>query len=55
VSGAQATERAPPIRVAPADAVDDLRREAEALVCPETPESFLAIGASFDDFRRGPD
>jgi predicted phosphoribosyltransferase len=34
VSGAQAKELVLPICVAAADAVDDLRREAEALVCP---------------------
>ena len=43
------------ICVAPAEAVDELRREVDALVCLETPEPFLAVGASFRDFRQTTD
>jgi putative phosphoribosyl transferase len=38
------------IPVAPADVLDDLRREATHLVCLETPEPFIAVGAHYADF-----
>ena len=38
------------VPVAPADAIDELRREVDDLVCLETPEHFHAIGLHYDDF-----
>ncbi|VFU09989.1 phosphoribosyltransferase [Methylocella tundrae] len=40
------------IPVAPPDAVRELRQEADALICLETPELFGAIGFFYDDFRQ---
>lgn len=40
------------IPVAPPDAVRELRQEADALICLETPEFFGAIGFFYDDFRQ---
>lgn len=40
------------IPVAPPEAVRDLRREVDALICLETPEFFGAIGFFYDDFRQ---
>lgn len=40
------------VPVAPAEALEALRREADAVVCPE-PQMFLgSIGACYDDFRQ---
>ena len=36
--------------VAPPDTVEELRQEADSVVCPHTPEPFYAIGAFYDSF-----
>lgn len=38
--------------VAPASTVDQLKAEADLVVCPHTPEPFYAIGAFYSDFRQ---
>jgi putative phosphoribosyl transferase len=40
------------VPVAPADTITQLRREVDALICLETPESFGAIGYFYRDFRQ---
>jgi putative phosphoribosyl transferase len=40
------------IPVAPAELIDELRREVDVLVCLETPEPFMSVGSCFDDFRQ---
>lgn len=40
------------IPVAPAEAIADLAREADEVVCLETPDPFFAVGAWYDDFRQ---
>lgn len=53
-----ATRRSSPTRivvavpVAPAETVQRLRREADEVVCLETPEPFFAIGPWYRDFRQ---
>jgi putative phosphoribosyl transferase len=39
------------VPVAPPDAVEALRTEVDELVCLETPEPFIAVGAHYTDFR----
>jgi putative phosphoribosyl transferase len=39
------------VPVAPRDAVRLLAEEADAVVCPLTPEPFVAVGAWYSDFR----
>jgi putative phosphoribosyl transferase len=36
--------------VAPPGTVEELRREADRVICPHTPEPFYAIGAFYDSF-----
>lgn len=43
------------IPVAPPDAVESLRSEADDIVCLDSPEPFGAIGFFYDDFRQVPD
>jgi hypothetical protein len=43
------------VPVAPLNAVDDLRKEADDVVCLETPEPFFAIGLYYRDFHQIPD
>jgi putative phosphoribosyl transferase len=38
------------IPVGPADVLADLRREADHVVCLETPDPFIAVGAQYADF-----
>ena len=38
--------------VAPPDTVEELRREADIVVCPLTPEPFYAIGAFYENFAQ---
>jgi predicted phosphoribosyltransferase len=40
------------VPVAPTRTLDELRREADDIVCPESYEDFDAIGAFYDDFRQ---
>jgi putative phosphoribosyl transferase len=40
------------IPVAPAELLDELRREADAVVCLEMPVPFVSVGSCFDDFRQ---
>jgi len=40
------------VPVAPPDTIKELRKEADALVCLETPEIFGAIGYFYRDFRQ---
>lgn len=40
------------VPVAPADALDALRPEADELVCLATPEAFGAVGEFYEDFRQ---
>jgi putative phosphoribosyl transferase len=40
------------VPVAPADAVEALRKEADDVVCLETPEHFFAIGLYYRDFHQ---
>jgi predicted phosphoribosyltransferase len=40
------------VPVAPAETIEDLRGEVDALVCLETPARFGAIGYFYDDFRQ---
>ena len=40
------------VPVAPDDALADMKSEADAIVCLETPALFGAIGAFYDDFRQ---
>lgn len=40
------------VPVAPAEAVAQLRREADEIVCLEMPDPFLAVGAWYDDFAQ---
>ncbi len=43
------------VPVAPRDAVDALRGEADAVLCLETPDSFFAIGEFYEDFSQTTD
>lgn len=43
------------VPVAPADTVENLRKEADEVVCLETPEEFSAIGEFYDDFSQTSD
>jgi len=43
------------VPVAPEDAIADLRREADAVVCLETPPDFRAVGLHYEDFRQTTD
>jgi putative phosphoribosyl transferase len=40
------------VPVAPAETIEDLRGEVDALICLETPTIFGAIGYFYDDFRQ---
>lgn len=40
------------VPVAPSDTLDELRREADEIVCLEVHDRFGAIGAYYDDFRQ---
>ncbi|MGO9673266.1 MAG: phosphoribosyltransferase [Methylocella sp.] len=40
------------VPVAPAETIEDLRAEADAVICLETPEPFGAIGYFYADFRQ---
>ena len=40
------------VPVAPLNAVEDLRKEADDVVCLETPEPFFAIGLYYRDFHQ---
>jgi len=39
------------VPVAAKDSLEELREEADAIVCLETPEWFDAVGAFYNDFR----
>jgi putative phosphoribosyl transferase len=43
------------VPVAPADAIERLRTEADEVVCLLTPEPFYAVGEHYDDFRQTSD
>jgi putative phosphoribosyl transferase len=43
------------VPVAPPETVERLRRDADELVCLQTPEWFFAIGAHYADFSQTPD
>jgi putative phosphoribosyl transferase len=43
------------VPVGPADTVDELRRLADEVVCPATPEPFLAVGRFYDVFDQTTD
>lgn len=43
------------VPVAPGDTVDVLRREADDVVCPATPEPFMGVGMWYEDFRQTSD
>ena len=43
------------VPVAPPDTVEKLRREADAVVCPATPENFMGIGRWYEDFSQTSD
>jgi len=43
------------VPVAPEEAIADLRREADAVVCLETPPDFRAVGLHYEDFRQTTD
>jgi putative phosphoribosyl transferase len=43
------------VPVAPADAIERLRTEADDVVCLLTPEPFYAVGEHYDDFRQTSD
>ncbi|HMA45760.1 MAG TPA: phosphoribosyltransferase family protein [Frankiaceae bacterium] len=43
------------VPVAPPSSVEDLRRDADEVVCLETPERFFAIGEWYADFSQTPD
>lgn len=43
------------VPVAPRDTVELLRREADDVVCPATPEPFLGVGMWYEDFRQTTD
>lgn len=43
------------VPVAPKDAVEDLRGEADDVVCLETPEPFFGISLHYQDFHQVPD
>jgi putative phosphoribosyl transferase len=40
------------IPVAPADTIDDLRRDVDEIVCATVPEPFIAVGAAYADFAQ---
>jgi putative phosphoribosyl transferase len=40
------------VPVAPADTVEALRSEVDAILCVETPKNFLSVGACYEDFRQ---
>jgi putative phosphoribosyl transferase len=40
------------VPVAPVDTIHTLRREADAVICPATPEPFYAIGLWYRDFQQ---
>jgi putative phosphoribosyl transferase len=40
------------VPVAPAEAVEEISKEADKVVCLETPEPFFAIGQFYDDFAQ---
>lgn len=40
------------VPVAPADSVDKLRQEADAVICPMIPQKFCAIGQFYQDFSQ---
>ncbi len=40
------------VPVAAKDSLEELREEADAIICLETPEWFDAVGAFYDDFRQ---
>lgn len=43
------------VPVAPPDTVEEMRREADEIVCLATPELFMAVGAFYDDFSQTTD
>jgi putative phosphoribosyl transferase len=43
------------VPVAPADTVDELRRECDEVICLETPEPFYAVGIHYGDFGQTTD
>lgn len=43
------------VPVAPADTLELMRREADAVVCLATPEPFVAVGLYYDDFNQTTD
>jgi putative phosphoribosyl transferase len=40
------------VPVAPAETIEELRREADDIICLDTPEPFWAIGAFYTDFTQ---
>jgi putative phosphoribosyl transferase len=48
----QAAEVVVAVPVAPPDTVAALRQEADAVICPATPEPFLGIGRWYEDFAQ---
>jgi predicted phosphoribosyltransferase len=43
------------VPTAPPDAIDDLREEADEVVCLHTPAPFYGVGGSYDDFSQTSD
>ena len=43
------------VPVGPRETLEELRRLADEVVCPSTPEPFLAVGHFYDDFEQTPD
>lgn len=43
------------VPVAPADVLEDLRRDVDNMVCLATPSPFIAVGAHYVDFRQTKD
>jgi putative phosphoribosyl transferase len=47
---AGARKRVLAVPVAPADSLEELREDADEVVCLSTPEPFIAVGVHYDDF-----
>ncbi len=43
------------VPVGPRDTINELKSEADLVVCPYTPEPFYAIGEFYEDFEQTPD
>ncbi len=43
------------VPVAPADTIEELRSEADEVICLMTPEPFYAVGSHYEDFTQTSD